>query len=66
MVLLRDCAEIFLEFLRYLRRAERALMPVHRDAWTCNLTSADCYPETRQPVLKIVFIVFVYADCIGN
>ena len=66
MVLLRDCAEIFLEFLLYLRRTERALMPVHGDAWTCNLTSADCYPEAGQPVLEIVFIALVYADGVGN
>ncbi len=65
MVLLRDCAEIFLEFLRYLSRAERPLMPAHSNARSGDLTGADRHQKARQPILQIVFVLLIDDDRIG-
>ena len=51
--------------VRYLSRAERPLMPVHRDARSSLLLSSDSHKEARQPVLQIVFVLLIDDDRIG-
>ena len=66
IVHLWDCAEIFLVRRRYLRRAERPLMPVHSNARSGDLTGSDCNQEASQPVFQIVFVGLVYTDGVRN